>query len=372
MNKKRSKILIVDDNPSNLRTLMEVLGDEFTVIAARSGEKALTLANTEPRPDLILLDVMMPGMDGYEVCLRLKSNPDTWGIPVLFVTSLNEIEDEQRGLAFGAVDYITKPIQPDLVLARVRSQIELKSYRDHLEYLVCERTLELSRTQDATIFTISNLAETRDPETGAHIRRTQHYVQMLARFVATTPFAAALKPQDIEMLFKSAPLHDIGKIGIADHILLKPDKLTPEEFDTMKSHTLIGWRALSYAEQVLGSNSFLRYASEIALTHHEKWDGSGYPHGLSGEDIPLSGRLMAVADVYDALTSRRPYKPPFPHAVAAKMIIDGRGRHFDPNIVDAFIALESEIQQVLETINDGPTGNAGLGNVPTQCYRLAS
>jgi putative two-component system response regulator len=355
MNNKRRKILIVDDNPENIRILLEALGDEFAVVGTRSGEKALTLAIAEPHPDIILLDVMMPNMDGYEVCRRLKANPETWSIPVLFVTSLNDMKDEQHGLEVGAVDYITKPFRPELVKARVRSQIDLKQYRDHLELLVGERTRELSLTQDATIFTVANLAETRDPDTGGHIWRTQQYVRILALHLAASPsHAAALTPPDIELLFKSAPLHDIGKIGIADHILLKPGKLTPEEFEEMKRHSIIGWQALNRTAQLLGSNSFLRYACEIALTHHEKWDGNGYPQGLFGEAIPLSGRLMAVADVYDALISHRPYKKPFPHAEAVAMIIEGRGHHFDPAIIDVFVVLEAEFQQISEKVIDVP------------------
>ncbi len=350
---KPKKILIVDDNSENIQILLATLGDEFAVVAARNGEKALALATATPHPDLILLDVIMPNMDGYEVCRRLKANPLTWSIPVLFVTSLSDSEDEQRGLEVGAVDYITKPFRPELVKARVRSQIDLKQYRDHLEQVVEERTRELSLTQDVTIFTLANLAETRDPETGAHICRTQSYVRALAlRLSASPKYAAALTPSDIDLLFKSAPLHDIGKIGIADHILLKPGKLTPEEFEEMKRHSIIGWRALNRTEQLLGSNSFLRYASEIALTHHEKWDGSGYPDKLIGTAIPLSGRLMAVADVYDALRSHRPYKNPYPHFEAAAMIIDGRGHHFDPDIVDVFIALDSDFQKISETVTD--------------------
>ena len=368
MNNKRRKILIVDDNPENIRILLEALSDEFAVVGTRSGEKALTLAVAEPHPDIILLDVMMPEMDGYEVCRRLKANPETWSIPVLFVTSLNDMKDEQHGLEAGAVDYITKPFRPELVKARVRSQIDLKQYRDHLEQLVGERTRELSLTQDATIFTVANLAETRDPDTGAHIWRTQQYVRILALQLAVSPsYAAALTPPDIDLLFKSAPLHDIGKIGIADHILLKPGKLTPEEFEEMKKHCIIGWQALNRTVQLLGSNSFLHYACEIALTHHEKWDGSGYPQGLFGEAIPLSGRLMAVADVYDALISHRPYKKAFPHAEAVAMIIEGRGHHFDPAIIDVFVILEAEFQQISEKIIDVPADSTltpGTGELP--------
>ncbi len=353
MNHKRSKILVVDDQKENILILIEVLGDEFAVVAARSGEKAIALATATPHPDLIILDVVMPNMDGYEVCRRLKANPLTCDIPVLFLTSLNDDDDEKHGLELGAVDYIIKPIRPELVKARIRNQINLKQYRDRLEQLVEERTLELALTQEVTIFTVANLAETRDPETGAHIRRTQRYMRELAiRFTHSSNSTPTLTPIDVDLLFKSAPLHDIGKVGIADQILLKPDKLTFEEFEKMKKHCILAWRALNRAEQLLGTNSFLRYACEIALTHHEKWDGSGYPNGLIGEAIPLSGRLMAVADVYDALRSRRPYKEPFSHADAVAIIVDGRGQHFDPDVVDVFIAQESNFRQISEVITD--------------------
>ena len=359
---RRKKILVVDDEPANIHILIEALGDEFALVAARTGEKALAIAAATPHPDIILLDVMMPNMDGYEVCRRLKANPLTVNIPVIFVTSLSDSGDELHGLKIGAVDYILKPILPELVKARVCSQLNLKQYRDHLEQMVEERTRELSITQDATIFTVANLAETRDPETGAHIWRTQRYLRELALHLAASPkYAAVLTPLDIDLLFKSAPLHDIGKIGITDQTLLKPGKLTAEEFEEMKRHSFLGWRALSRTEQLLGSNSFLRYACEIALTHHEKWDGSGYPNGLSGEAIPLSGRLMAVADVYDALTSRRPYKMPFAHAESVSIIIADRGHHFDPAIVDTFIALESDFQQISERVTDESANAIGEG-----------
>ena len=353
MNKKNSRVLVVDDNPENIRILLDTLGDEFAVVAALTGEKALALAVAIPPPDIILLDVMMPVMNGYEVCLKLKACPATRNIPVLFVTASAEMEDERYGLSIGAVDYITKPFRPELVKVRVANHLALKRHQDHLERLVTDRTRELSQTQDATIFAFAGLAETRDPETGAHIWRTQRYVQALAVYLASCPkYSATLTLADIELLFKSAPLHDIGKIGIPDHILLKPGKLTKEEFEEMKHHAILGWQALSRTEEFLGPNSFLHYAREITLTHHEKWDGSGYPNGLAGEAIPLSGRLMAIADVYDALTSRRPYKKPFPHAEAAALIVAGRGGHFDPDLVDAFVALESEFQQIERAIAD--------------------
>jgi putative two-component system response regulator len=270
-------------------------------------------------PDLILLDVTMPDMDGYEVCSRLMNNPATASIPVIFLSIRNEELDEQRGFDAGAVDYITKPISPPLVLTRIRNHLTLKAASDflrdrnaYLEQEVGRRTRELALLQDATIVAMASLAETRDNETTHHIRRTQLYLRTLARHLQHHPrFAAELTEQNIDLMYKSAPLHDIGKVGVPDRILLKPGELTPAEFEIMKRHTTLGRDAISKAETLFGvSSSFLRFAKEIAYSHQEKWDGSGYPQGLAGERIPLAARLMAVADTYDGLISQRVYKKP--------------------------------------------------------------
>jgi len=266
---------------------------------------------------------------------------------VIFVTALTEAGDEAKGLALGAVDYITKPINPSLLKARVRNQLELKRHRDHLQELVDERTRELKLTQEVTIEAIGALAEYRDPETGGHIRRTQHYMRILATRLCQNPeYAPFLDHAAVESLYLSAPLHDIGKVGIPDSILLKPGKLTDEEFEDMKKHADFGRDAIKSAERRLGQDSFLRYAREIAETHHEKWNGSGYPCGLKEDEIPLSGRLMAVADVYDALISKRVYKPPYPHSEAVRLIVDGKGSHFDPDVVDAFLSIQDEFRKI--------------------------
>lgn len=353
-NGKRNKILVVDDTPENIDILMSALQADYAVIAAKDGARALELAQREPRPDLILLDVMMAGMDGYQVCEKLKADPDTASIPVLFVTAMSGHSDEARGLALGAVDYITKPFHVDLVRARVANHIELKRHRDELESMVRERTRELELTQDVTIFTLANLAETRDPETGSHIRRTQTYVRLLAEALRDHPrYGDGLDETTIELLYKSAPLHDIGKVGVPDAILLKPGKLTDEEFEEIKKHPQHGHDALRGAVAQLGETAFLRYADEIAYTHHEKWDGSGYPRGLKGDNIPFSGRLMAIADVYDALISVRPYKRPFTHEEAVALIVEGRGSHFDPDMVDAFLRIQDEFHQTaLKYVDD--------------------
>lgn len=339
-------VMIVDDTETNIDILVEALGGDFDLRVAMDGETALEAIADEP-PDLILLDIMMPGMDGYEVCSRLKSAPATRDIPVVFLTAMSEEQDEARGLALGAVDYITKPFSPALVKARVRNQLELKRYRDHLEELVRERTRQLVLTQDVTIRSMGTLAEYRDPETGGHIRRTQQYVRILALHLKNDPrFRDRLDDTAIDLLVKSAPLHDIGKVGVRDNILLKPGALTPEEFEEMKRHTIYGRDALLVSEKMLGEDSFLSVAREIAYTHQEKWDGTGYPRGLKGEEIPLFGRLMAVADVYDALISKRVYKPPYPHERAVEMIREGRGSHFDPDIVDAFLVLADDFRRI--------------------------
>lgn len=348
-------VLVIDDTPDNLTLMSELLKDRYRVKVANHGERGLRIAASGQPPDLILLDVMMPGIDGYEVCRRLKAEPATRDIPVIFLTARHEIEDETLGLALGAVDYIAKPICPPILLARVATQLQLKAsadfLRDKAAYLEAEvgrRTRDVQALQDVTIFTMASLAETRDNETGYHIRRTQHYVRALAlRLRACSLHAEVLDDAYIELLFKSAPLHDIGKVGIPDRILLKPGRLEPDEFEIMKTHTTLGRDAIVAAERQLGmSVDFLACAKEIAYGHQEKWDGSGYPLGLAGEDIPLSARLMALADVYDALISRRVYKPAMSHEEAAAIIVAGRGRHFDPDLVDAFVAIQDEFRAI--------------------------
>ncbi len=351
MSERRQRVLIVDDTPENIQVLMETLRSEYAITAAVNGEKALRLARTTPSPDIILLDVMMPGLDGFEVCRLLKEDPVTRGIPVIFITALSEEQDEAHGLSLGAVDFITKPFRPSLVKQRVHNQLELKRHRDELELMVQERTRELHLTQEVTIESLANLAETRDPETGGHIRRTQTYVRLLAETLQAhgegrLSNGAPLDQTSVYLLYVSAPLHDIGKVGVPDHILLKPGKLTPEEFEEMKKHTIYGRDALLGAEARLGSNSFLHFAREIAYGHHERWDGKGYPQGLAGEAIPLAARIMTVADVYDALISKRVYKPPFPHSEAVRFLMKGAGSHFDPKLVEAFLGLQEEFRAV--------------------------
>jgi putative two-component system response regulator len=344
-NEPQATILIVDDTPENLAVLSEVLQPAWRVRAANSGRRALQIAGGDTPPDLILLDVMMPEMDGFDVIAHLKADPKTAEIPVIFVTAMDATEDEERGLDHGAVDYITKPLRPAIVRARVRTHLELKRAKAHLrdenQYLeaeVARRMRQNQIIQEVSIHALARLAETRDPETGNHLRRTQGYVRTLADALRDHPrFAAYLEPHTVELLVRSAPLHDIGKVGIPDHILLKPGKLTPDEWTIMQTHARLGRDAIEAAERdAEESVDFLALAKEIAHYHHEKWDGSGYPERLSGDGIPISARLMALADVFDALICRRVYKPPFPLDEAIRIILDGRGTHFDPDIVDAF------------------------------------
>lgn len=352
MNGALSRVLIVDDNGSNVDLLVGMLDALYDVRVAMDGAGALE-AVAEEKPDMILLDVMMPGMDGYEVCRRLKANPETRGIPVIFLTAMTGENEEARGLALGAVDYIAKPFSPELVKSRVNNQIELKRYRDRLEDLVRERTSELAATQEVAIYCLASLTETRDPETGGHILRTQRYVRTLAERLSRRPsYGSVLDGATVDLLYKSAPLHDIGKVGVPDAILRKPGKLTPEEFEEMKKHTVYGMQALRVAEKRLGTNSFLRLAAEIAYSHHEKWDGAGYPRGLRGADIPVSGRIMAFADVYDALVSRRVYKEPFTHEHALSVVAEGRGTSFDPEMTDCFLAMEEDIRAIAREYPD--------------------
>ncbi|MES2880383.1 MAG: two-component system response regulator [Pseudomonadota bacterium] len=352
---EKATVLVVDDTPDNLFLMQALLKDKYKVKGANNGEKGLKIASSENPPDLILLDIMMPGIDGYEVCRRLKANPATREIPVIFLTAKTEVEDEKMGFELGAVDYITKPVSPPIVLARVHTHLTLKASadflrdkNDFLETEVAKRTREVIAVQDVTILAMASMAETRDSDTGNHIRRTQRYVKALAWKLSTHPrFASFLTVQNIGLLFKSAPLHDIGKVGIPDRILLKPGKLTAEEFEIMKTHTTLGRDAIAHAEQELGADvPFLTLAKEIAYSHQEKWDGSGYPEGLKGDQIPISARLMAVADVYDALISRRVYKEPFSHEQALEIIQQTSGRHFDPDIVQAFMAIEENFHAI--------------------------
>lgn len=360
---EKPTILIVDDTPANLQLLAGLLKDQYRVKVANNGIKALSLADTTP-PDLVLLDVMMPEMDGFEVCRRLKENPITKKVPVLFLTAKNSPEDEEMGFSVGAVDFIHKPISPPVVNARVKTHLQIKQWGDMLEdkneWLEAEvqrRLNEVHKMQEASMMVMVSLAEFRDECTGLHVVRTQKYVEMLAEELATQhKYRDILTPDIIEMWGKSAQLHDIGKIAIPDAILLKPGRLNDAEFEIMKTHTTRGYNILKKASGYLEiedeGSDFLNCSMEIALNHHEKWNGTGYPNRLAGEAIPLSARLMAVADVYDALRSSRPYKAAMPHEKAMGILIKDAGTHFDPDVVDAFVSISKKCEEISEEMMD--------------------
>ncbi len=354
-------VLIVDDVPENLTVLGELLRQRYRVRAANSGHAALQAAAQLPHPDLILLDVMMPGMNGYEVMEALRADVTLCSIPVIFTTAMDAAEDEERGLALGAVDYLTKPLRPAIVLARVQTHLELKGARDRLrvdnaalEIEVARRTRENLQLQEVALRSLARLAETRDNETGNHLLRTQSTVAHLARLARERPeMQGLLDERHIELIAMSAPLHDIGKVGIPDRILLKPGKLDAEEWAVMKTHARLGadaiGRAVADTRQPLG---FLAVAQEIVLRHHERWDGSGYPDGLAGNAIPLPARLMAIADVFDALLSRRVYKAPMPVDEVRRTMAAEGGRHFDPVLLSCFLAHFDEFCELARRFPD--------------------
>jgi putative two-component system response regulator len=351
----RNTLLIVDDTEENIDILVDLLRDEYELLVALNGKRAIELARGHT-PDLILLDVMMPEMNGFEVCNVLKDDRETSHIPILFITALSEVEDEAKGIQLGAVDYIRKPFNPLIIQSRIKSNLTHKNYQNSLEAMVAERTHKIEKTKEVIIKSMGVIAEYRDPETGAHIKRTQNYVRIMAKYLQkTAEYASYFTNDTIYSLYKSAPLHDVGKVSIPDAILLKAGKLTGDEFEVMKTHTIKGKQAIEAILADLPNETFLTHALEIAHTHHERWDGTGYPRGLKAYDIPISGRIMAIADVYDALITRRVYKPAYSHEQAKKIIQDGKGTHFDPLMVDAFLALEKSFQKIAKAYTDEPS-----------------
>lgn len=331
----KQTILIVDDEPANIDLLVECLKDEYNVKAATRGERALRIARSGEPLDMILLDIMMPGMDGFTVCRELKADLSTRHIPIIFITAKIGLEDEIEGLELGAVDYIAKPISPPIVQARVHTQLALYDQNRTLDGKVREQTAQLHETRLAIIRRLGRAAEYKDNETGLHVIRMSHYAAIIGR-------AIAMDERNVELLLNAAPMHDVGKIGIPDSILQKPGKLTPEEWDLMRTHAQIGADIIGDAS----GSELLEMARLVALTHHEKWDGSGYPNGLAGEDIPRAGRIVAIADVFDALTSVRPYKPAWPVAQALDLLHNCRGTHFDPELVTVFLDAMPEALEI--------------------------
>ncbi|MCC5871256.1 MAG: two-component system response regulator [Gammaproteobacteria bacterium] len=332
---ERATILVVDDTPENIDVLVGILGEDYQVRAARGGEQALKLVRKAP-PDLILLDVMMPGVDGFEVCRRLKEDFTTRHIPIIFVTAKIAMQDELAGLELGAVDYITKPVSPPIVRARVRTHLALYDQNRELERQVRARTRELHDTRLKVIQRLGRAAEYKDNETGTHVIRMSHYSKILG-------LAAGMSEAEAETLMHAAPMHDIGKIGIPDHILRKHGRLDDAEWSVMRTHPAVGAKIIGEDDSEL-----LTMARLIALTHHEKWNGSGYPAGLAGEAIPRVSRIVAIADVFDALTSPRPYKMAWSVEEATAKLQDGAGVHFDPQLVTLFLEHLPEVLEIKE------------------------
>ena len=350
----KPKILVVDDEPRNLRLMEAMLMPlGYEVIVAGDGEEALEKVREIP-PDVILLDVMMPRMDGFEVARRLKEDEETTVVPIVMVTALRDVADRVKALEVGADDFLSKPVERTELRARVQSLVKVKAYNDHmrdyqkeLEAEVAKRTEQLRQAFEQikvasldTIYRLSRAAEYKDEDTGEHILRMSNYSAAIARQMGQDETT-------VEAILYAAPMHDVGKIGIPDHILLKPGKLNLDEWEIMKQHTIIGRRILEGADA-----EFIRLAEVIAITHHERWDGSGYPNGLSGAEIPFAGRVVAIADVFDALVSRRPYKEPFSLEKSFAIIKKGRGSHFAPDVADAFFAIEDEILSIKERYKD--------------------
>ena len=352
-------ILAVDDTKSNLDLLVDTLGDQYDFSVAINGASALKLVEESP-PDLILLDIMMPGMDGFEVLHRLQQNKTTRNIPVIFLSAISDVGSKAKGFAMGAVDYITKPFQIEEVLARVNTHLKLQQaqetlihFNSDLKNLVAQQVEEITHSQLAMIFALAKLSHTRDDDTGLHLERVQHLCKILSSALAETDeFRAVVTPSFIETIYHASPLHDVGKVGIADSILLKPGKLSVEEFMVMATHTTIGATTLESVHHQYPHNKFIEMGIEIARYHHEKWNGSGYPDGLSGDAIPLSARIMAVVDVYDALRARRPYKDPFTNDRTVAIISEESGRAFDPRIVQEFHKVQEQFDMVSQRLVD--------------------
>ncbi|MDR1124986.1 MAG: response regulator [Deltaproteobacteria bacterium] len=353
MSKPREKVMLVDDNITNLAVGKNALVEQYDVYTVPSGDKFFKILEMV-EPDLILLDVEMPVMNGYEVIKKLKADPARASIPVIFLTAKSDMHSELEGLSLGAVDYIAKPFSPPLLLKRVETQLlleaqrrELQRYNSGLQKMVEEKTRAVADLQTAVFDLLTEVVEYRDDETGGHVSRTSIYFQiMVDSALRDAAFQDEILSWDIRMMVLSSRLHDIGKIAIRDSILLKPGKLTPEEFETMKLHTIYGADIIEKIEKSSPNRSFIDHAKVMALTHHEKWDGSGYPHGLAGADIPLAGRIMAIVDVYDALRSKRPYKMPISSEQAAEIIIQGSGTHFDPQLVEVFREVAASFEKV--------------------------
>jgi len=356
MNSERKTIFLVDDNLTNLTVGKAALAEHYNVFTLNSGEKLLKMLDKNI-PDLILLDIEMPEMNGYDVLKVIKSKEETKLIPVIFLTARDDVEGELEGLSLGAIDYITKPFSPALLLKRIETHLliegqrkELFNYNHNLEEIVEKKTKSVVELQNAILKTVAELVEFRDNVTGGHIERTTSYLGVLLDALSAVGlYEKEISSWDLKLVLQSAQLHDVGKIAVRDGILQKPGKLTEEEFNEIKNHTTWGKEIIEKIKRKTSERTFLEHAEIFAATHHEKWDGSGYPKGLKGENIPLQGRLMAIADVYDALVSDRPYKKAFPHEKAVSIISEGKGTHFEPVLVDLFLKVSDEFNNIAKS-----------------------
>ncbi|MDR1655026.1 MAG: response regulator [Treponema sp.] len=346
--KAPAKILVVDDNLSSLKQIGAQLGESYDVSLAKSGALALQICGRE-KPDLILLDIEMPGMDGFETMKRLRLNRYLGSIPVIFLTGNHDTETEVRGLQSGARDFITKPVEKSILVHRIELHLRFSSYQSQLESTV-------AKMSDSVALAFAELIECRDENTGEHVARTSRYVGMLGRkLMEMGLFTDELNPTDLDLMVRAAPFHDIGKIAVSDRVLLKPDRLDDVEFAIMKQHTVIGEEILKNMLIRTPTQQYLHYAKMIAASHHERCDGKGYPRGLEGDAIPLCGRIMAVADVYDALVDDRVYRRGMGHAEACRIIIDGKGKQFDERVVNAFEAIHEELAATAKKIKEERT-----------------
>jgi putative two-component system response regulator len=352
------KIVLVDDDVTSLALGKSILSQKYDTITIPSGEKFFIFLE-KIRPNLILLDVEMPGMNGYEVLKKLKENPKYADIPVIFLTSRSDTSSELKGLSLGAIDYISKPFSPPLLLKRIELHLlvvtqteRLREFNTNLQQMVMAKTKTVLDMQNSVLKTVANLVEYRDEVTGGHIERTRGYLEILLdAMIAQKLHTDEIETWDRDFFLQSSQLHDVGKISIRDNILLKPDKLTDDEFNIMKKHTVFGVQIIEEMQKDTPESSFLAHAKILAGTHHEKWNGAGYPYGLAGKNIPLGGRLMAIADVYDALISIRPYKTPFTHEKAVQIIVDGRGTQFDPDLIELFLSVADKFNQLVQKQN---------------------
>jgi Response regulator containing a CheY-like receiver domain and an HD-GYP domain len=350
---QKKTIMAVDDNPSNIQIIMGALRPNYNVRPFTSGRECIEYFSKGQTCDLILLDVEMPEFNGFDTIRVLKNMPQSKKIPVVFLTGVIETQSEVDGLTLGAVDYIYKPVNPVLLKKRLEVHLALEEYSNNLQQLVERKTETIEKLNHVTISTIISVIGTRDQETNGHIKRTSAYVLAIAEALRNRNlFMDELSDESIEQLKRSAPLHDVGKVGIKDAILNKPGKLNDEEFAEMKRHSIIGGDAFHDARLMMNEPSFLDMAEQLARSHHEKWNGMGYPDGLAGNDIPFFARIMAIADVYDALISKRPYKAPMTHEVAVKIIMEGKGTHFDPVITGVFFEIEQEFNHIAQKFSE--------------------